>query len=185
MPVRPLLVTAALAGAIALAGAGCGAEDGSSPATRFAQSGLVSGGTVEAGLVRQVGQGADIAGLTGTVVAAAFRPALSHYEDDGFLVVDVGLKNTGARPRPYHFLSWRLQTPVGAIVDPILTSLRDLDHGDLDPGEEISGPVVFPIGAETGDFKVVYKPLSDDPASGVWTVGVAPRSPSRGQAGVG
>jgi hypothetical protein len=51
---------------------------------------------------------------------------------------------------------WRLQTAAGRVIDPTYPST--LDSAELVAGGTAAGTVIFEIGAERGDFYLLYEP---------------------------
>ena len=120
-----------------------------------------------------VGDSVELSGYTATVEAAGFVEQLSELETEGYLVVEVNVFNRDEEAQPFNLLDWRLQTPNGQILDPTFSSAEGtLSAGDLIEGGEVSGKVIFEIGAATGDFFVIYKPDPFDAARGLWKVTV-------------
>lgn len=122
---------------------------------------------------RAVGQPAELSGFTVTVNSAAFQQQLSQFERDGYLVADVTLLNRDAKAQSYNPFHWKLITPGGQIIDPTFTSAGQLESGDLVKGGSISGKLNWKVGAQKGDYFIIFDPpdLSDD-ARGVWKVTV-------------
>jgi hypothetical protein len=119
-----------------------------------------------------IGQSVRVSGYTATVTAATFRPTISQFESDGYLVADVTVANRDDRAQPYNVFHWKLQTPGGQVIDPTFTSEKQLGSGDLVQGGTASGKVVWEIGAAKGQFVIIYKPDPFDAARGIWKVTV-------------
>lgn len=119
-----------------------------------------------------IGQGVQVSGYTGTVTAASFKPTISQFEQDGYLVADVSVVNRDDKAQPYNTFDWKLQTPSGQVIDPTFTSEKQLGSGDLVKGGSVSGKVVWEIGAAKGQFIIIYKPDPFDAARGIWKVTV-------------
>jgi len=120
-----------------------------------------------------IGQSARLSGYTATLISAQFRPKLSAFEEDGYLVADVTVANRDNKAQPYNVFDWKLQTPAGQVIDPTFTSEKQLGSGDLIQGGTVNGKVIWEIGATTkGQFKVIYKPDPFDAARGLWTIAV-------------
>ncbi|MDQ3574285.1 MAG: DUF4352 domain-containing protein, partial [Actinomycetota bacterium] len=110
-------------------------------------------------------------GYTATVTAARYRPTLSAFEDDGYLVADVTIVNRDDRAQSYNPFHWKLQTPGGQVVDVTFTTMpNQLGSGDLIQGGTVSGSVAWPVGAAKGAFAIIYKPDPFDAARGLWKV---------------
>lgn len=118
---------------------------------------------------RAIGQSATINGLEGTVTSGAFRAQISEFETDGYLVIEVSLRNTHSEARPYNTFNWRIQTPSGQVLDPYFGG-DQLGSGDLVQDGTTSGQVTFEVGDQKGDFYVVWKPEPFDAARGIWRV---------------
>lgn len=157
-----LCSTLAAAGLLA-----AGACDPGTPAPR-SQEGSVAPGTEAGDLERNIGEEASLSGYEGTVTSVEWRRALTDSEDRGFLLVDVAVRNVSDEAQPYHFFDWRLQLPDGSTIDPTITSLDQLRSGDLEPGKGVEGTVVFEVPDPTGDFRVVYKPVSASSVRALW-----------------
>jgi Domain of unknown function (DUF4352)/Protein of unknown function (DUF2510) len=121
---------------------------------------------------RNIGEGAMLSGYTATVTSAAFQPSLSSFETDGYVIIDVTILNRDKKAQPYNLFDWRLQTPSGSVINPTFTSVGALSSADLVSGGTVTGKVVFEVGAETGDFYIIYKPDPLDAARGIWKVTV-------------
>lgn len=122
---------------------------------------------------RNIGQPANLDGVEGTVTAAGFQQSVSDFETDGYIVADVALRNTGERTRPYNILDWKIQSPEGEVNDPeFSTAEGQLGSGDLVAGGSTSGRIVFKVGAQRGDFYLIWKPDPFDAARGIWKVTV-------------
>ena len=120
-----------------------------------------------------IGDSVELSGYTTTVEGVEFREQLSEFETEGYLVADVRVVNRDDEAQSYNLLDWRLQTPNGQILDPTFTSAEGtLSAGDLIEGGNVSGKVIFEIGAATGDFFIIYKPDPFDAARGLWKVSV-------------
>lgn len=114
-----------------------------------------------------------VSGYTATLSSAGFQPTLSDFETAGYLVAEVTVMNTDDKAQPYNTFDWKLQTPNGQVIDPGFSSADQLGSGDLVKDGTVSGKVVFEVGANKGDFFVIYKPDAFDAARGLWKVTVA------------
>jgi hypothetical protein len=121
---------------------------------------------------RNIGGEARLSGYTTTVTAAGFQQAVSDFEEDGYIVADVKIFNRDDKAQPYNVFDWSLQTPNGQVVDIDFTTVETLSSGDLVPGGEVTGKVVFEVGTQKGDFYLIYKPDAFDGARGIWKVTV-------------
>ena len=120
-----------------------------------------------------VGESVRLSGYTATLTAATFRPTLSEFEDEGYVVADVTVENRDDEAQPYNTFDWKLQTPNGQVIDPTFASVNQLGSGDLVQGGSVSGSVVWEIGAAKGEFFVIYKPDPFDAARGIWKVSIS------------
>lgn len=118
---------------------------------------------------RNIGEEARLSGYTATVTAASFQPQLNEFEQDGYLVADVTLVNRDDRAQPYNTFDWKLITPGGTIIDPYPGG-EQLGAGDLVAGGSISGQLIWEVGAEKGDYYIIYDPADFGEDRGVWRV---------------
>jgi hypothetical protein len=121
---------------------------------------------------RNIGQEARLSGYTAVVNSAEFMQTISEFEDAGYVKINVTVTNRDDAAQPYNLFDWRLQAPGGTVKDPGFVSASTLDSGDLVTGGTVTGDIYFEVGAETGDFFVIYKPDPFDAARGVWKVTV-------------
>lgn len=129
----------------------------------------------EQDLEREVGDGAQLAGYTTTVLDTEFRRSISPLETVGYLVVEVRIVNRRDEDQPYNLYDWQLVREDGSTIDPALTTGKNLGSGVLEPGESVTGDVVFEVGDERGDLYIVYKPDLFDAARGIWMTSLPPR----------
>jgi hypothetical protein len=121
-----------------------------------------------------VGSGVTIGGMQATVTAATPTPTLDETHLDGYLVVDVTYNNTSAQNKPYNSLDWKIQAPSGATTgSESIGGEGQLASGDLATNATVSGKLSFKIGAEKGEFQIIWKPDPVDPTRGIWKVPVA------------
>jgi hypothetical protein len=121
---------------------------------------------------RNIGESARLSGYTATAMNAGFEQKLSEFEDEGYVWADVKIENRDDRAQPYNVFDWKLQTPGGQVINPTITSKPQLGSGDLVPGGNVTGQVIFEVGAAQGDFFLIYKPGAFDADRGVWKVTV-------------
>ena len=121
---------------------------------------------------RNIGQGAELSGYTATVTAAGFKQSMSDFEKAGYVPVDVTILNRDDKAQSYNTFDWKLQTPNGQVIDPGITSGQSLGSGDLVSGGNVSGQVVFEVGAQKGVFYIIYKPDAYTSDRGIWKVTV-------------
>jgi hypothetical protein len=118
---------------------------------------------------RAIGQSATIDGVAATTTSASFRQSLSDFEQDGYIVVNVTLRNGGTKAAPYNPFDWRIQSPSGQVLDPTGTGMEgQLESGDLVQGGTVSGAIAFKIGATKGQFYILWKPNPVEANRGVW-----------------
>jgi hypothetical protein len=117
---------------------------------------------------RNVGQSAELSGYTVTVGRAAFQGEVSQFEKDGYLVADVTILNRDDKAQSYNVFEWKLITPQGQIIDPTITSTKQLGSGDLAKGGTVSGQVIWEVGSQKGDYYVVYDPSDFGDERAVW-----------------
>jgi hypothetical protein len=116
---------------------------------------------------RNIGEGAQVSGYTATVVKAAFQQQLTQFEKNGYMVADVTLLNRDSKAQSYNTFNWKLITPQGTIIDPCLCG-KQLGSGDLVNGGNISGQLIWEVGAQKGDFYIIFDPPGIDEARGIW-----------------
>ncbi len=121
---------------------------------------------------RNIGEEARLSGYTAVVNSAEFVQTVSDFEDAGYVKINVTVTNRDDAAQPYNLFDWRIQTPGGTVQDAGFVSAATLGSGDLVSGGTVTGDIYFEVGAETGDFFVVYKPDPFDAARGVWKVTV-------------
>jgi putative flippase GtrA len=115
-----------------------------------------------------LGEGVSIDGVVVAVVDAALEQRISNLEDGGYLVVPVSIRNESDATLPYSRSEWRVRTPAGHEYQAALTTVDDLGAGEIPPGGEAAGRVLFEVGDETGAFHVTYAPGYGDGGHGVW-----------------
>lgn len=120
---------------------------------------------------KAIGEGAQVSGYTATVSKAEFQQQLSQFERNGYMTADVTLLNRDSKAQSYNTFNWKLITPQGTIIDPCLCG-KQLGSGDLVNGGTISGQLVWEVGAQKGDFYIIFDPPGFDEARGVWKVTV-------------
>lgn len=161
--------------------AGGGADESNvateSPATERDSSGANKKGNAlfpgrpdikKADIERNLGQAAELSGYTVTVVKAAFQGEVSEFEKDGYLAADVTLLNRDDKAQRYNVYEWKLITPAGQIIDPTITSTKQLGSGDLAQGGTVSGQVIWEVGGQKGDYYIVYDPSDFGDERAIW-----------------
>lgn len=122
----------------------------------------------KADIERNVGQSAELSGYTVTIVKAGFQGEISEFEKDGYLVADVTVLNRDDKAQSYNVFEWKLITPAGQIIDPTITSKKQLGSGDLAKDGTVSGQVIWEVGSQKGDYYVIYDPADFGDERGVW-----------------
>jgi len=121
-----------------------------------------------------VGTAATIGGMQATVTAANFQQTLDENRIDGYLVVDVAYANTSGQNKPYNSLDWKLRSPSGTTTGSEAGGMDgQLAAGDLAAGGTVAGKLAFKVGAEKGEFAILWKPDPVDPSQGVWKAPVS------------
>ncbi len=122
---------------------------------------------------RRIGQPVELSGFTATPSAPTFKQSLSMFEEDGYVIIDVGLLNRDKKTQSYGSGDWKLQTPNGQVLDVNFVSSVEPTFevfGDLINGGRVAGKIVFEVGPQKGDFYLIYKPDAFDSARGIWQV---------------
>lgn len=120
-----------------------------------------------------VGSAVEFSGYTTTVKSAGFQQSISDFEKDGYIVIEVTVKNRDAKAQPYNQYDWRIQTPNGQVLDPAFATIDgQLQSGDLVKDGEVSGKIAFKAGSTKGDFYAIYKPDAYKSDRGIWKVTV-------------
>ena len=109
-------------------------------------------------------------GRTVVVTAAGFEQSISEFETNGYLKASVTIVNRDPTAQAYNIFDWRLQTPSGTVLSPTFTSGQALGSGDLVTGGVVAGDLYFEVGAQKGDFFLIYKPDPFDANRGIWKV---------------
>ncbi len=120
---------------------------------------------------RQLTQTANLGGYTVTVLAGEFVQSLSELENAGYLKISVKVCNRSGEAQDVNpFFDWKLQTPAGTQVDPVVTSAPMLPAAGLVQAGELAGDLYFDVGEQRGDFYVIYQPASKlfDQSRGIW-----------------
>jgi hypothetical protein len=120
-----------------------------------------------------IGSPVEIVGYTATVNTAAFQPQLDSFETDGYVVANVTILNRNSGSQPYNVFDWKLQTSSGQVLDAdFATAANPLHSGSLVSNGTVSGSVVFNVGAQKGDFYLIYKPKPFDASRGIWKLSI-------------
>jgi hypothetical protein len=123
---------------------------------------------------RAIGGAAEVNDVAATVKTGGFQQSIGEFQDAGYIVADVELRNVGSDTRPYNILDWRLQTPSGQVKDFGFEGFtgegNTLESGDIVGGGSVSGKVIFDVGSTKGDYYLIWKPDPYDAARGIWKV---------------
>ncbi len=116
----------------------------------------------------EVGESVRLSGYTATLEDAEI-------ERDGLigdhLRVGVALANRDDHAQPYEAWQIGLQTADGVVLDPVLNPHEDrIPGGELIPGGEVEGSVVFDVGP--GTYYLVFDPDLVGKARGIWRIDV-------------
>ena len=119
---------------------------------------------------RNLGESAELSGYTATVTSAAFQQQIDAIQTNGYVVAQVTLLNRDSDAQPYNTFDWKLITPGGTIIDPLITA-EQLGAGDLaGSGGQIAGQLIWEVGAAPGDYFIVYDPADFGDDRAVWKV---------------
>lgn len=114
---------------------------------------------------KALGEPGEVSGCEVTVTQAGYRPKLNEFMAEGYLVADVAMVNNADKAQPYNPFHWKLVTPNGQIIDPTFGGGdNDLQAGDLTTGGRVNGKIVWEVGAQKGDYYIIYDPPSFSPS---------------------
>jgi hypothetical protein len=120
---------------------------------------------------RPLGAAASIDGLDATVMSAGFQQSVAADQTEGYVVADVSYANRSGQTKPYNSLDWKLQTPAGTTADiEFAGSDGQLSSGELAADGTVAGKITFKVGAEKGDFYILWTPEGLGAERGVWKV---------------
>jgi hypothetical protein len=151
---------------------GCSNQDGS--ASNGGDSSTPT--SEESALVTDVpvamGSSIEVANLTATVEEVRRQKAVSAADDSGYVVAKVTVANESNAPRDYHRLQFRLRKPDGTSINRTpVAGVTQLGNGELQPGERVSGELIFLVEQAAGQFAVLFEPIQEnepEPKRGVW-----------------
>lgn len=123
-------------------------------------------------LERKIGESATVGGIAATVMSATFKQKLDEFEDKGYLVVALTMKNVDKKTHSYGSFDWKVQTPQGQVIHSAITAEQSLSSGDFVSGGNTSGSVIFEVGSTKGTFYVIYKPGLIDASRGIWQASI-------------
>jgi hypothetical protein len=126
---------------------------------RFADRADKQSGDVELSL----NETGTIDGMKLSVTGAEYKTSLGQFDEAGdgntYVVTTVQLENTSDRTKPYNPYEFRVQTPGGQVLDPAISSVTQLNAGDLVTGGKVSGNIVFKVPtAGEGHEYLIWKP---------------------------
>lgn len=115
------------------------------------------------------GQPADIDGLV--VVAEGLKREDPRFGDPALCTNVSYTNNTDTNAHFNAGFDWKLQAPSGTIASStIWTEEGALPSGELIPGSSVNGAVCFPDSKESGEFKVIFEPMSFNSTHVEWVV---------------
>jgi hypothetical protein len=142
--------------ALACAGTGGGTDAGSpggAPTSKDVKTDEVTA---------TMGQPVEVANLTATVSRVDRRKTVGSVSA-GYLVAQVAVANKSSASQKYHRLQFRLQKPDGTSTNrtPIAGETQ-LGEGELAPGAQVEGQLIFTVEQAGGSFAVIFEPRQDD-----------------------
>ena len=129
-------------------------------------------------LERQLGEPGEVYGRRATLVAVEQIDAFDEIDAEGYLVLEVSVANVSGAEVERSRGDWTLELPDGRrIQTAAVAGQQQLGTGTLDPGDEVTGKVVFTTGDLQGSFFAVFMPRelrndTDDRQRIVWGFGV-------------
>jgi hypothetical protein len=164
-------VLVAVCAATGLATLGCGTsgnEGGAGPSDAPVTS--TAANVVEE--TATIGQSIEVADLTSTVTELHRQKSFGTNADLGYVVAQVTVENKSTATHEYHRLQFHLQLPDGSSTNRTpIAGQAQLGQGELAPGEQATGQLIFTVEQAGGDFALVFEPRQDDRAErerGVW-----------------
>jgi hypothetical protein len=118
-----------------------------------------------------LGQPVEVANLTATVHEVQRKQTVGSVSA-GYLVAQVSVANKSTTTQRYHRLQFRLRKPDGTSTNrtPIAGETQ-LGEGELQPGEQAQGQLIFTVEQAAGSFAVLFEPLQNevpDRKRGAW-----------------
>lgn len=118
-----------------------------------------------------IGNGATINGLSATVTSAIFQQSIDEMHLDGYILADVAYANSSGQSKPFNSLDWKIRPSTGtATASESIGADGYLTSGDIADGGSVTGRLAFKVGAQKGEFQIIWKPDAVDPGRGIWTV---------------
>ena len=167
-PLVALVMAALATSACASSGSGAGGDDAGTPTT---------GGAKTEEITASLGGSVEVASLTATVTEVQRRKTVGSV-DAGYLVAQVTVANKSQTVQSYHRLQFQLRKPDGTSTNrtPIAGETQ-LGQGELQPGEQAQGQLIFTVEQAAGTFAVLFEPRQDDQPEhkrAVWTFESSP-----------
>lgn len=104
-----------------------------------------------------IGEAVTVGGYTVTVAAAGFEQTLgSEFVGKGYLLVSLDVVDSAGKAQPYDATQWSLQKPDGQVVQPTDGLLPPVKPSSRDDDRRLPVQAAFEVGAQRGDFYVVY-----------------------------
>ena len=110
-----------------------------------------------------IGQPLEVAGLTSTVTEVHRQKSFGDNADAGYVVAQVTVANNSTAVQDYHRLQWDLRLPDGSSTNRTpIAGQKQLGQGELQPGEQATGSLIFTVEQKGGEFALVFEPRQDD-----------------------
>lgn len=127
---------------------------------------------------RQVGESSEIYGREVTLIGFEYVDQFNEIDNDGYVVLEVTVKNTSSEEFERNRGDWTLELPDGrrAQTAPV-EGQPQMRTGELEAGEETTAKLVFSVGEQRGDFFAVFLPralrnITEDRERVVWALSV-------------
>jgi hypothetical protein len=167
---RAVVVVACVLAGLASSACGPGNSDtGSNAPTASPEPG---GGLVEEETAK-LGQSLEVDNLTATVNEVHRQKSFGPGIEAGYLVAQVTVANKSTAAQKYHRLDWELRLPDGSTTNRTpITGQTQVGQGDLEPGQQIAGQLIFMVEDKGGDFALMFEPRQQEnkpeKQRGVW-----------------
>ena len=116
------------------------------------------------------GEAATIGSIQVTVTAMSFQQSITEFALSGYLVADVTYINLSQATQSYQPTEWTILRPNGTPGGQPVSAEGQLGPGQLPAGGTAGGKVSFEVGAEKGDFVLIWKPTASASAPAQWKV---------------
>jgi hypothetical protein len=111
----------------------------------------------------KLGESIEVAGFTSTVTEVHRQQSFGANAEAGYVVAQVTTVNSATTAQDYHRLQWQLRFPDGSSTNRTpIAGQTQLGQGELQPGEQVSGSLIFTVEQKGGEFAVVFEPRQDD-----------------------